>query len=829
MNSPSPFRPTRADALLLACAVAGFALFALLLPGQHPYSGVDYSGRAASLEGAERFLAEAGYVLPGSATPDVDLRMNGILLDTLQHALGRPEALRLAQSDSGRVLGTLHWRVLWSDPDPSVAQPARTLALVWLTAEGQVLAFEMRQQARFERVVPERGDDAPVQAIPDTFRAAPGGVSAAQVQRILQQTAFGGAGLALDSLVSTASTYRAHLSGLVATRHAKVEMQFDREGHLLRLESDFAEPVTAVGATTPRELSTISVIGLFVLLIVVVMVAFFKRLRDRLIDTRAALRDALWMALAGMGWMVSATSVPIMESVPSVLFALGAIVFNTIIGALGAAFIVFAASGAANSIARPLWPHRLASLSLLRAGAWYDARVGAAVVRGFAGAGLTLGLLTLALVVLPQIGLRVGNASAPLPDEVTLSASVFVVSFYALVAILQVYGVVLILGGGLARKLGGGVYVLIAVVLAALQFVVLTEEPGWQFALHLIPAGIATWLFKRHDALAALVLLIVYAILWDLSYTWMGTGVPGLVGAVVTLAMLALLFGISLAVFVRGREVRENQALVPSYIREREYEARMERELEIAHNVQMTFLPRRMPRVQGLDVAALCLPAMEVGGDYYDFVELDDRRLALVIGDVSGKGIQAAFYMTLVKGFIRTLAREHMLPDEVLRRANRLFYECAPRGTFISMIYGIVDVERRTFSFARAGHNPVLLHRAPSRQAEMLQPPGLALGLDPGPRFDAALETQTLHLSVGDTLVLYTDGFSEAMSMERALYGDEKLAEQASKSHGGSARHLLDALTHGVNAFMNGAPQHDDMTMMVLRFTAAPISTAPHE
>ena len=125
---------------------------------------------------------------------------------------------------------------------------------------------------------------------------------------------------------------------------------------------------------------------------------------------------------------------------------------------------------------------------------------------------------------------------------------------------------------------------------------------------------------------------------------------------------------------------------MPSYIQELAQEERMKGELEIAYEVQASFLPRRMPMVEGLDLAAMCLPALEIGGDYYDFVELEKGRLAVVIGDVSGKGIQAAFYMTLVKGFFQTLCRMIDSPAELLRRLNVLFCENVPRGTFISMI-----------------------------------------------------------------------------------------------------------------------------------------------
>ncbi len=815
------------DGVLLALALVGFVVFAVALPAQHPFSALDYGGRAEARAAAEQFLTKAGFVPPADQKPDVHLRGNGPLLDTLQRTLGRPQAIALIQSAEGQALGAFHWRVWWRNPD----RPEEELAIVRLTPDGRVLSFDVRQTSQFEQVEPSTGELEGLPGPVDTLLVPPVAeameararvrqfrLGPERVQALLAQTAYAGLGLRVDS-VSDGATFRAFLSGAtVAGRPLQVEMHLNRMVQLVRLDADVVGGADDE-VVTPRDLYGLGIIALYVLLLVIVFVVFFRRLSQRLVDTRAALRDALWVALAGVGWMASTSIAPVLKQVPSLWIGLGIVVFTLLLGGLGTAFVGFAASGAGDSFTRPVWPQRLASLSLLRMGAWYDARVGAALVRGLAGAGVMLGLLTLAFLLLPRAVVHLGGESVTMAEEVALSPALFFASFYSLLNLFLLYGIVLVVGAGLWRRLGAFAYVVMAVLLAATQLVVLSDVPAWQFAFHLAPVLIALWLFHRHDALTAFVSLAAYGMLWDLAYVWMGRDVPGLTGGLILIGVLALLFAIGLGVMLRGWHVREDRVLVPSYIRERQHEARMERELEIAHNVQLTFLPRQMPDVAGLDVAALCLPAMEVGGDYYDFVELGDGRLGLVIGDVSGKGIQAAFYMTLVKGFVRSLARTSDGPADVLRRINRLFCESAPRGTFISMIYGVVDTQARTFTFARAGHNPVILHRAPSQQADMVQPPGMAIGLDAGPRFDASLREETMDLGVGDTLVLYTDGFSEAMNHDRALYGDERLAHRASAAQSTSARHLLDTLTHAVNAFMDGEAQHDDMTMIVVRCT----------
>ncbi len=166
----------------------------------------------------------------------------------------------------------------------------------------------------------------------------------------------------------------------------------------------------------------------------------------------------------------------------------------------------------------------------------------------------------------------------------------------------------------------------------------------------------------------------------------------------------------------------------------------MQSELEIARDVQMSFLPVKNPQFKGLDIAAKCIPALEVGGDYYDFVRLDESRLGIIIGDVSGKGTQAAFYMTLTKGFVKALSKTIKSPSEFLIQINELFYENVERGTFISMIYGIFDLKENTLTFSRAGHNPVLARQSDKNEIELLNPVGLALGLEKGQIFSRTIK-----------------------------------------------------------------------------------------
>jgi phosphoserine phosphatase RsbU/P len=206
-----------------------------------------------------------------------------------------------------------------------------------------------------------------------------------------------------------------------------------------------------------------------------------------------------------------------------------------------------------------------------------------------------------------------------------------------------------------------------------------------------------------------------------------------------------------------------------------------------------------------------------VGGDYYDFVELGPRKLAVLVGDVSGKGIQAAFYMTLTKGFVKALCRADPSPASVLRRLNELFLESAPRGVFITMVYGVIDLEEGTFTHARAGHNPVFHTSARHGSTQILKPFGLAIGLTGGPAFDASLVEETVKLEVGDTLVLYTDGITESVNRRRAQYGEERLEARLKRLGASSAGDAIRVIAEDVHAFIGGVGQQDDMTLVVLR------------
>jgi len=244
---------------------------------------------------------------------------------------------------------------------------------------------------------------------------------------------------------------------------------------------------------------------------------------------------------------------------------------------------------------------------------------------------------------------------------------------------------------------------------------------------------------------------------------------------------------------------------------------RMARELEIAHQVQMSLLPKDSPVIPGYDIAGSCIPAEEVGGDYYDFIHLDNGNLGIAVADVSGKGMAAAIYMTLTKGVIQSQSGEMFSPKEVLTKINTLIYQSIERKAFVSMFYTILNPDRRQLICSRAGHNPAILFRNGDSGCTLIEPSGIALGLEKGDVFSDVIREQEIDLQKGDLLVFHTDGFTEAMNKHHVEYGEKRLVEIIRENKDKDSRTLIEAVNHDVRQFTEAYPQHDDMTMVSVR------------
>jgi sigma-B regulation protein RsbU (phosphoserine phosphatase) len=265
-------------------------------------------------------------------------------------------------------------------------------------------------------------------------------------------------------------------------------------------------------------------------------------------------------------------------------------------------------------------------------------------------------------------------------------------------------------------------------------------------------------------------------------------------------------------------------ASIEDLLRQAAEKKRLEEELRIAHEIQMSLLPQGALVMAGLSVTALCVPAREVGGDYYDFLRLDDHRLGVLIADVSGKGTSAALYMAELKGLVLSLSEIHTSPRTMLIALNRIIADHLDARSFITMTYAVIDLRARTIAYARAGHTPLIYvpgacSDGGPRQVQILVPDGMVVGLklDNGEMFEQHLVEETIPLQPGDLYLLFTDGISEAMNGRDDLFGESRLGRLVETHAHLPSEELRERVLREIAAFVGDAPQHDDMTMILLK------------
>jgi serine phosphatase RsbU (regulator of sigma subunit)/energy-coupling factor transporter transmembrane protein EcfT len=256
---------------------------------------------------------------------------------------------------------------------------------------------------------------------------------------------------------------------------------------------------------------------------------------------------------------------------------------------------------------------------------------------------------------------------------------------------------------------------------------------------------------------------------------------------------------------------------IEDLLRESAEKERLEEELRIAREIQMSLLPQASVTMPGLRLAALCLPANEVGGDYYDLLPLSESRLGVLVADVSGKGTSAALYMAELKGLVLSLSRIHHSPGRLLSEANRILSRNLDSRSFITMTYAVVDTVERKLRFARAGHNPLIHFEAGTGRTRVLSPPGMGLGMDAGDRFDAVLQEVEVPLVAGDVFLFFTDGLSEAMNVRAELFGERRLRDVVEQAESLGMDELKERILAEIRVFVGEAAQHDDMTLVVLK------------
>lgn len=237
---------------------------------------------------------------------------------------------------------------------------------------------------------------------------------------------------------------------------------------------------------------------------------------------------------------------------------------------------------------------------------------------------------------------------------------------------------------------------------------------------------------------------------------------------------------------------------------------RLEQDLRLAERIQQSFLPRRIPKMEGYTFAARYDPAYEVGGDFYDFVRLPDDRLGIVVGDVSGKGVSAALYMARLTRDLRYFALAETDPARVLKWMNKAVGESGQDDIFVTLVYVVLDITKKQILMANAGHMPPIVRRRADREVFVLDSvAGLPLGVLPEPEYSS----DAFELLPGDSIMLFTDGLVEAMNPSRQMYGMERLTEILADGSS-AANHLVERAVKDCQEHVQNAPQFDDTTIV---------------
>lgn len=549
-----------------------------------------------------------------------------------------------------------------------------------------------------------------------------------------------------------------------------------------------------------------------------IIVLLFIRFRLRLIDIQAA---TLVAVLAGLIFPFVVTLEQVHDHLNSfgslevefIFMQLIFIGFTAAIASLG----FFAVTAISDSITRQHWTEKLRSVDVLRVGYFNNIPVGLAIVRGISyGFILALGWCVVLLLIPNSFITLDASFKADTTYLPYLSELLDNFIFYFLVA-----QVIFLIFVGQIRSSTKSVYA--AILLPVLLFILFYPFPFEVGSLttELVSAGLIGLglgiIYYREEFLTTFISLFVFVSLLSTATGWLVENSPdaSIFYSFVSLLILGFIAG-SYNIF-RGSTGRELPKFVPEYIHELAQEDRIRQELKIARNVQQSFLPEATPNIKGYDIAAVCKPAYETGGDYYDFIHLGEDKIAVTIGDVSGKGIQAAFYMTFTKGVLHALCNDFESTIDILAKTNKMFRNNADKGTFISLIFGILDISSDEFKFSRAGHNPVLYFNDEEKKLIEYQPDGIAIGMAREEIFRAHISEETIKLRKDDFLIFFTDGVVESISKTNKLYGDQRLHNLVKKNHQLSSKQLLKKIEDDLDKFGEKSEQHDDLTMIVIK------------
>jgi sigma-B regulation protein RsbU (phosphoserine phosphatase) len=238
----------------------------------------------------------------------------------------------------------------------------------------------------------------------------------------------------------------------------------------------------------------------------------------------------------------------------------------------------------------------------------------------------------------------------------------------------------------------------------------------------------------------------------------------------------------------------------------------IEEELNFATDIQTNLLPKINPQIDGFDIAGKSIPAKEVGGDYYDFIPIDENKNAICLGDISGHGMPAAMLMANLQATLRGQALFSSSAGECLTRANKLLYRSTDLQKYATLFYGILDTIESTFHFSNAGHNPPFLITSDKKITRLIKG-GTVLGF----MEDYQFEEDSIKLNAGDSVIIYSDGITEAENKKDKEFGEDRLLAILTENMKSTADTLIEKVFEAVKSFVKEGPQSDDITIVVIK------------
>lgn len=845
---------------MIVIGLLSLLLFAMMYLNYHPLSKADNSyGESAAMNTSTELLQWLGY--NSEQPPSTSYRVNGSLLDSLQSKTHFTEYY--TDGEVANEYPAYYWRSVFNidqyeQPGPmglSELQPRNIV--IELSEQGEMIALHNNENLlpvsilniealEYATHAEDLGslqfpDDETIHQIlqfqfvgvdadtSDTLQINP-----ESTNYLNKKVAERLAEYYLDHTLWSQQTYSVTEIEKVLfgdSEAARVVLDNSAQSPLIVKEIEITVlPTGALGQLsyefsydTNNELSIAQIIpGIRIILLLLgvfyVIVLLFMRFRQRQIDIKAAILVAV---LAGIALPI----IVISDNIFWYFNEFGQVTFSLIIGSLvGFGFMAafssfgfFVLTAVSDSVTREKWPEKIKTIDFLRSGYFLNQPFGVSVLSGILYGFILLAIWSVVVSYLPSSYYSLDSTF--LGDSYYLPNVAVILSSIALILVI-VQAIFMILITQLKQTLKSPALLVLVSGVLFLLFNPLQFDVG-PLTTELAVAGIiglgAGFIYVKEDVITVLVSISTFMLIEISSAGWLLQDSPDSVLFYSVALLIVVGFIYSGYSILYGRKMRDIPLFVPDYVDELAHEQRIRQELQIARKVQQSFLPNSTPHIPGLDIAAICKPAYETGGDYYDFITLEDGRLAVTVGDVSGKGIQAAFYMTFIKGVLHALCNEFVSSIGILQKTNKMFRKNAERGTFISLIFGIIDHDKNSFCFSRAGHNPLLYFNSKKGKLYEYQPDGIAVGMADDDIFCTYISEQTIELQKDDLIILYTDGVVEATSKTDKLYGDKRLHSLIRKYNKLPSEELINKVYQDLKAFSDSVSQHDDLTMLIIK------------